>query len=73
LLNALNNANKKAEAIAKRIGVKLGKVSSFVESSYHTPSAYSMTSRSNDGFSSQVAQKNVSAQVNVTFAIENNK
>lgn len=70
LIKALKNANQKAEAIAKQIGVKLGKLSRFEESSYHTPSAYMMASRSSNGFSSQVAQKNVSAEVHVTFTIK---
>jgi uncharacterized protein YggE len=70
LLKALENAQLKARAIANKIGVQLGKVSIFEESSYHTPNAYAMASRSNDGFSSQVANKHVSAQVSVTFAIK---
>jgi uncharacterized protein YggE len=73
LINALENAREKAEAIAKTINVKLGKLSSFKESSYHTPNTYMMANRSSDGFSSQVARKDVSAQVNVTFAIKEDK
>lgn len=70
LINALKNANQKASVIAKQIGVNLAEVTSFEESSYHTPRAYVMANRSSDGFSSQVAQKYVSAQVKVNFAIK---
>jgi uncharacterized protein YggE len=73
LIKALENASQKAEAIAKKINVKLGKLASFKESSYHTPNAYMVASRSSDGFSSQVARKDVSAQVSVTFAIKDDK
>jgi uncharacterized protein YggE len=73
LIKALQNASHKAKAIAKQINVNLGELSSFKESSYHTPSAYVMAGRSSDGFSSQVARKDVSAQVSVTFAIKDDK
>jgi uncharacterized protein YggE len=73
LIKALENASQKAEAIAKQINVKLGKLSSFKESSYHTPSTYMMASTSSDGLSSQTAQKDISAQVSVTFAIKEDK
>ncbi len=70
LIKALQNANQKAQAIAKQIGVDLGELSSFKESSYHTPRGYMMNSRSNDGFNSEVAQQSVSAQVSATFTIK---
>jgi len=70
LIKALQNANQKAQAIAKQIGVNLGELSSFKESSYHTPRAYMMNSRSNDSFNSDVAQQSVSAQVSATFTIK---
>jgi len=73
LVEALKNAREKAEAIAKEINVKLGKLSSFKESSYHTPSTYTMATRSSDNFISQIARKDVSAQVNVTFSIKEDK
>ncbi len=73
LIEALKNAREKAEAIAKEINVKLGNLSSFKESSYHTPSTYMMASRSSDSFISQIARKDVSAQVNVTFSIKEDK
>jgi uncharacterized protein YggE len=73
LIKALKNANNKAEAIAKQINVKLGGITSFKESSYHTPKIYMMASRSSDGFSSQAGQNDVSAQVSVTFAIKEDK
>jgi uncharacterized protein YggE len=72
LNNALKNASTKAEIIATQLGVNLGIISSFKESSYHTPTAYLMESRSS-GFSSQTAQKDVSAQVNVIFSIQESK
>jgi uncharacterized protein YggE len=73
LINALKNANQKAETIAKQIGVKLAGVVSFEESSYHTPSVSVMAKRGNNSFNAQVAQKTISAHVNVTFAIEEEK
>lgn len=73
LIKALKNANNKAEAIAKQINVKLGELTSFKESSYHTPNIYMMASRNSDDFSSQAGQKDVSAQVSVTFSIKEDK
>jgi uncharacterized protein YggE len=73
LINALKNAHQKATTIAKQMGVTLGKVSNLTESAYHTPNTYVMVGRSNAGFNSQVAENNVVAQVNVTFAIKTEK
>lgn len=73
LINALKNAHQKAITIAKQMGVTLGKISNLTESAYHTPNTYGVTGRSNGGFNSRVAESNVVAQVNVTFAIKTEK
>jgi len=73
LIQALKNAREKAEAIAEEINVKLGKLSSFKESSYHTTNTYIMPSNSSDSFSSQIARKDVSAQVSVIYSIKEDK
>lgn len=70
LIKALQNATVKAQQIAKQIGVQLGKITYLKESPYHAPRAYMMANESSNDFSSQVAKKNVSAQVNVIFAIK---
>lgn len=73
LIKALENANEKAQTIAEKIAVKLGKVVSLKESSQYSHGAYMMSSRSYDGFNSQVASQGVSAQVDVIFAINEDK
>jgi len=70
LIKALKNATQKAQAIAQNIGAKLGVITSLTESSYHAPRAYSMVSDSRESFSSQTTQKNITAQVGVTFTIK---
>ena len=69
LISALKNATTKAENIAQQIGVQLGSITHLKESPYHAPRAYRMASESSSNFNSQVAKNNISAQVNVTFAI----
>jgi len=69
LIEALKKANQKAKAIAEQMGAKLGKLSHFEESSFHTPRAYVMSNKSSDSFNSQASKQSVSAQVSVTYAI----
>jgi len=69
LINALKSANQKAKAIALQIGAKLGKLSHFEESSFHTPRAYVMSNKSSERFNSQASKQSVSARVSVTYAI----
>jgi len=73
LTDALRNATQKAKRIVQQIGMKLGNITHLRESAYHAPRAYMMASESSSGFSSQVTKKSISAQVDVTFSINENK
>jgi uncharacterized protein YggE len=70
LIKALANAKEKAQAIVHHIGATLGVITNLKESAYHTPRAYAVTSDSRENFSSQTSQKNITAQVSVTFTIK---
>jgi len=70
LIKAVINAEQKAQAIARQIGVELGSITRLKESSYHAPLAYTMVSESRESFNSQTIKKNITAKVSVTFAIK---
>jgi uncharacterized protein YggE len=70
LIKALKNAKDKAQTITQQIGAKLGVITHLKESVYHAPRAYAMASDSRESFSSQTTQKNITAQVSVTFTIK---
>jgi|GEM_PF-1670247 len=69
LINALKNAKQKATVIAEQIDAKLGRLSNFEESAYHSPRTYVMSNQNANNFSSQASKQSVSAQVSVTYAI----
>lgn len=69
LFEAIGNAKHKAEKIAKQANVKLGGLLSMKESAYHSPSQYRMASEASSGFSSQVTEKAISAQVIAIYDI----
>lgn len=70
LVQAIEHAHLKAKKVAQQAGVKLGKLSSLKESSYHSPTRYRMAAESSTGFASQVTSKAVSAQVIVIYDIQ---
>jgi len=70
LIKALKNAKDKAQAIAHKIGAKLGVITQLKEAAYHAPRAYAMVSNSRESFTSQTTEKNITAQVSVTFRIK---
>ncbi len=70
LIQAIEHAHLKAKKVAQQAGVKLGKLISLKESSYHSPTRYRMAAESSAGFSSQVTEKAVSAQVIVIYDIQ---
>jgi uncharacterized protein YggE len=70
LIKALTNAKEKAQVIVQQIGANLGVITNLKESAYHAPRAYTMASDSRENFSSQTSQKNITAQVSVTFTIK---
>jgi uncharacterized protein YggE len=70
LSQAIINASNKAANIATQLSVKLGNVITLKESQYHAPRAFQLASDARGGFNSQVGKSNVTAQVNITFAIK---
>lgn len=70
LMQAMDNAKQKALKIAKQAEVKLGRLISLSESGYYSPMRYRMASEAKTAFTSQVIKKAISAQVNVTYQIE---
>lgn len=70
LYQAIDKAKEKASNIAQQAGVKLGALTSLKESGYYSPTRYSMASEAKVGFSSQVTEKAVSAQVMAIYDIE---
>ncbi|MDT0602115.1 SIMPL domain-containing protein [Thalassotalea castellviae] len=70
LSQAIDKAKQKANSIAQQAGVKLGSLLSLKESGYYSPMRFAMASEAKAGFSSNVSQKAVSAQVIAIYAIE---
>ena len=70
ITQAITDAKLKAQNIAKNANIRLGQIVSVKESGYHAPARYRMASDISEGFSSQVTEKSISAQVITTFSIQ---